>query len=182
MDLSAYKTISLNGTPMKAIYIDGTRVWKRPAVNRVPLSINADGSIYNGTGYKNGYRIRSGGAEAAQANTTCTGFIKVNPGDVVRLSGWNVEDTVAAQAINAADSSFTNIGQITSQPAHYGIFAESAYSAYRWASVTKESDGVWKWIVPPAASGVAYIRVTAYDHTMIVLGASMIVTVNEEIA
>lgn len=61
----------------------------------------------------------------------------------------------------------------------YGILADE-YKAYNHDSVIQEKTGVWKWIVPPTESGVAYIRVSAYQqdggH-----GANMIVTVNEEI-
>ena len=63
-------------------------------------------------------------------------------------------------------------------PAQYGILGGS-YSSYSYGSVVEVSDGVWKWVVPPAASGVAYIRVSGYTLGD---GSGMIVTVNEEIA
>ena len=34
-----------------------------PYTNLVPTSINSDGSIFNGTGYKDGYRLNSSGTE-----------------------------------------------------------------------------------------------------------------------
>lgn len=163
----------------------GNVIWKAGYVNMVPISTTNDGvTIYNGTGYKNGYRIRSGGAEGAQANAACTGFIPVKGGDIIRISGCNFAYSNTSNAINVADASFSNIGQIT--PSHadagYGIFAAgAAYQSYCYnKAVTQEKTGVWKWTVPPAASGAAYIRVTGYNasgnH-----GANMIVTVNEEI-
>jgi len=47
--------------------------------------------------------------------------------------------------------------------------------------MAEESDGVWKWMVPPAASGVAYIRVTGFTENSEYSGADLIVTVNEVI-
>jgi hypothetical protein len=146
--------------------------------NWVYYSTENDGTtIYHeGLGYKLGYRIRSGGAEVAQAEGSCTGFIKVSPGDVIRLSGWDFGAAQVTNAINVSDSTFTNIGQFTKQPANYGILSTSAYAAYAAASVVKEKEGVWKWVVPPADSGVAYIRVTGHYSY-----GKMIVTINEEI-
>lgn len=158
---------------------DGLVLWDAGYINMVPLSIDTDGSIYNGVGYKNGYRIRSGGAEGVQNNATCTGFIPVKGGDVVRFSGWTFDYAQNGNAINVADASLTNIGQFTMLPAHYGIF-QNGYSEYVSTSVVEETEGVWKWVVPPAASGVAYIRVSGFDNSGSP-AAKMIVTVNEEI-
>lgn len=162
---------------------DGVVLWKGGYTNWVMMSINADGSIYNGgLGYKNGYRVRSGGAEMAVGDTACTGFIPVKGGDVVRVSGmpW-FTSTSSANALNAADSSFTNLGQFTMrQDAKYGIFA-STYLNYTAASIVEESEGVWKWVVPPDESGIKYIRVTGYDREQGAPGARMIITINEEI-
>lgn len=164
----------------------GNVIWKAGYVNMVRISTTNNGTtIYNGTGYKNGYRIRSGGAEGAMATAACTGFIPVNGGDIIRISGCDFSTAGGtANAINVADASFANIGQITPNyaDAGYGIFAQNAaYQSYCYQkAVVKESANVWRWTVPPAASGSVYIRVTGYNangnH-----GANMIVTVNEEI-
>lgn len=160
-----------------SIQLNESTLWEKHYTNLVCSSINADGTIYNdGQGYKEGYRIRSGGTEA-EYNSVCTGFIPVKAGDIVRLSGWDFSAAQNGNAINVSDSNFTNIGQFTMLNASYGIFLESAYSNYSYNSVIKESDSVWKWAVPPTASGVAYIRITAYNTT----GANMIVAVNEQI-
>lgn len=161
---------------------DGLVLWIKKYVNQVLSSTEADGkTIYNGgLGYKNGYRIRSGGAEATQDGASCTGLIPVKGGDVVRLSGYNAAAASVSNAINASNGSFTNIGQIVgnSSSGGYGIFATGEpYQSYGRGSIIEERTGVWKWIVPPAASGVAYIRVTGYTYD----GSEMIVTVNEEI-
>lgn len=184
MLLSNFKKLSIDGIEMVQLFINGVLAWKSGYKNWVKYSINADGTIYNGgLGYKDGYRVRSGGAETTQATASCTGFIPVSGGDVIRISGLDFTKAGVENAINASNSSFTNIGQITSQPSKYGIFLESAYMNYDYKSIVEESTGVWKWIVPPSASGTAYIRVTAYTRPDAGgSGADMIVTVNEEIS
>lgn len=188
MTFSGCKRLDIPDGRVKSITrkSDGQLLWKSGYTNQVPLSINADGSIYNGgLGYKNGYRVRSGGAEAA-AEATCTGFIPVQGGDVIRISGrirFSINST--NNAINVSDASFTNLGQLTPSYANsgYGILAASAdWGAYGYPSVTEESAGVWKWVVPPAESAVAYIRVTGYNTSAELPGKELIVTVNEEIA
>lgn len=149
--------------------------WKKYAyTNQVLISIDTDGSIYNGTGYKNGYRIRSGGAELATnpATSRITGFIPVKAGDIVRFYGWNFSYKQATNAVNFSDASFTNIGQFTAQPASYGICLNNI------PTITVEDD-VYSFIVPNNAD-IHYMRVTAED------GYNnppddMIITVNEEI-
>ena len=158
--------------------------------NQVPLSTESDGkTIYNGgLGYKNGYRIRSGGAEGALACSAHTGFIPVKPGDIIRIGGLDFGSTNShGSAMNVANSSFTNIGQFSMTSGEYGIFLESAYRGFSKASVVQEKTGVWKWVVPPASSGVAYIRVSCntYPTSSNVYpaadGSKLIVTINEEI-
>lgn len=183
MDLSLYKAISIGGVAMKKLAINGVQIWKKPYVNWARKAIDTDGSIYNGVGYKDGYRVRSGGAEQESNETACTGFIPVSAGDVVRFSGFPwFTGTASQNALNASDANFTNLGQFTmGQNSKYGIF-ESTYSAYTASSIVEEKTGVWKWIVPPAASGIVYIRITACDYTNhTATGKDMIVTINEEI-
>lgn len=183
MDFRTFKKLTIDGTKLKQLFVDGNQVWKSGYKNWVRYSTEADGvTIYNGVGYKNGYRVRSGGAEQATSSGACIGFIPVKGGDVVRFSGWDFGVAANENAINVADSNFTNIGQ-TARLGSYGIFATgAAYSAYNLSSVVVEKAGVYKWIVPPAASGIAYIRVNGYfGYDVAVDGSKMIVTVNEEI-
>jgi hypothetical protein len=181
MDLSNYKFIKVSGINMRSLAIDGVEVWRWAYKNWVPFSINADGTIYNnGLGYKDGYRVRSGGAETTQPSATITGYIKVSAGDIIRISGCNFNEKSVNAAINASDSSFTNIGQLVGNSVGYGIFGGEYYD-YSMHSVVEEKTGVWRWIVPPAESGVAYIRITAGSYQATPTGADLIVTINEEI-
>ena len=155
----------------------GKKVLWQFYINQLPISTENDGvTIYNnGLGYKSGYRIRSGGAEAAQGNGVCSGFIPVKPLSTIRVYGCDFGIGVAS-AINASDSTFKNLGQVVGNTAPgYGIFS-STYSSYGRDSVVK-GNNQWSWKVPPAESNVAYVRITNEYHD----GSRLIITVEEEI-
>lgn len=187
IDFSTVKKVVIPEGVVTKIMASGKTLWESITYkNWVQYSTESDGkTIYNnGLGYKNGYRIRSGGGEGELSSSAHTGFIPVKAGDVIRIGGLNFGSTHGhGSAMNVANSSFTNIGQFSMQSGEYGIFAESAYRAYSKASVVQEKTGVWKWVVPPAASGVAYIRVSCnmYDTGKAADGSKLIVTINEEI-
>lgn len=177
MDFGSLKKLTIGGVELKQLFIGGIQVWKSGYKNWVKFSTESDGkTIYNGgKGYKDGYRVRSGGAEGATGAGSCTGFIPVKGGDVIRFSGWDMSVKANESAINVSDSSFTNIGQ-TAGLGSYGVLAYTEYVLEK--SLVQESTGVWKWVVPPASFGIAYIRVSGYTEGD---GAKMIITVNEEI-
>lgn len=187
IDFSKVKAITIPEGKVKRIQRGSTVLWKSGYTNQVPISINTDGSIYNGgKGYKDDYRIRSGGAEAGYTSVSITGYIPAKAGDHVRLSGY---DALAlgggpANAINLYNDGFANQGQlVVNVPATgYGIMQEAANKAYNWDSITENPTGVYNWIVPPD-SRIAYIRVTGFTSPTgeNADGSRMIVTVNEEI-
>jgi hypothetical protein len=150
--------------------------------NWVGYSTESDGkTIYNGgLGYKDGYRVRSGGAEAVLDYATCTGFIPFKKGDILRIfpafTGQNTQN-----AINFSDASRTNIGQQTATSS-YGICLTN--QSLWLESINNVVDGVSVIDISniPNADDVAYIRVTNYiERVAISSGAEMIVTINEEI-
>lgn len=179
IDFSTIKKLTVDGVDLKTLAINGIEVWRAISyTNQVPISINADGAIYNGVGYKNGYRIRSGGAEAAAGDCSCTGYIPCKPGDIVRISGFDFSYEATANAINISDASFANLGQMAMNSSYgYGTLANVSYGSCE--SVVEEKAGVWRWVVPPESCGVtAYIRVNGRTGGD---GSKMIVTINEEI-
>lgn len=177
---SNLKALTIPEGEVTKITSGGVTLWEKPPTmkNWVKYSTESDGTtIYNGgLGYKYGYRVRSGGAEAAQAYRTCTGFIPVKPLSVIRISG--TKQTDAASAINVSDASFTNIGQVAGN-GNYGIFNESSTVGYRHDTITQKN-GYWEWIVPPASCGVAYIRVTNFVENE-AEASNMIITVDQDI-
>lgn len=50
-------------------------------------AIDQTGAIYNGCGYKNGWRVNSSGVEVELATATVTGFIACNKGDTIYMKG-----------------------------------------------------------------------------------------------
>lgn len=190
MDFTKIKKLTIGGVELKQLFVGGIQVWKSGYKNWVKYSTEADGvTIYNGgLGYKDGYRVRSGGAETTQAHATCTGYIRVKGGDIIRVSAGRgiysgFVDGGVSSAINVYDASFTNLGQIVGNSPGSGIFGPgAAYAAYNSKSVVQK-DNYWQWTVPPSGSKVTWIRVTGgtgSDYS----GAShseLIVTINEEI-
>ena len=148
--------------------------------NQVPLSTETDGeTIYNGgTGYKDGYRITTTGSERKASSGSCTGYIKVKAGDVIRWSGASNITSNTSNAINVYDGTYANLGQIGPVNSNTGIFASTgAYTTYNWNSIGVSSNNVIKWIVPPLST-ITYLRVSARTEGN---GQNLIVTVNEEI-
>lgn len=180
IDLSNFKRLTIDGKKIVQLFMNDILVW-RAYKNWVRYSINEDGSIYNnGLGYKDGIRVRSGGAEAGHGSASCTGFIPVAAGDIVRLSGYDVKMVGTSNAINVSDSSFTNLGQITANGDwSYGIFDGNTYT---WnevilEGVSLEGDIVYYWVVPDGYD-IAYIRVTGHTGAD---GSKMIITINESL-
>lgn len=87
-------------------------------INQIPISIDTDGTIFNGTGYISGKRINSSGTVETMSGGHVSGFIPVKEGDIVymknvaynkvatngvstsnqRISYYNANKTVIAQA------------------------------------------------------------------------------------
>ena len=164
------------------ITCNGTVLWQRGYINRVPRSIDTDGSIYQGKGYIDGYRLSSSGGLSAQANTATTGFIAATASDVIRMAGaaWQCPGGFCYLAFY--DAAFALLGSMSCT----GEGDES--TGYARGIVKFKNDSVK---LPTIQNGVttfdnhtftdgskiAYIRVNGYGS-----GADMIVTLNEEIS
>lgn len=151
--------------------------------NQVPLSIDMDGSVFNGVGYQDGYRLSSSGVTKAHDYSTVTGFIPAKPGDVIRIVGVEWYSN-ASNYMCVYDSSFTFIGYV------YGEFKQTGSSMIDPAncSVLNETDALITLgtiLNSEAAVNIAYIRVssigTQAGSGVAQKGANMIVTVNQEI-
>ena len=171
MDFGNVKKISIEAGDVKKIEINGVVIWQSGYTNLVSKSIDTDGTILNGTGYANGYRVRSSGALGEVSGAVATGYIPVSPGDVIRFSGVTFNTAQAYNCILFAGEGFSVLGSFTKQPARYGFFAEQ--SGYN-IDVT-ENNGVYTYTVPNY-SGIKWFRMSAAGS-----GENMIVTVNEEI-
>lgn len=155
--------------------------------NWVKYSTESDGeTIYNnGLGYKDGYRIRSGGAEAEKYDATITGYIPFTKADKLYIYPQFVSRNTE-NAINFFNSSFENIGQITDGEAGYGICANDSV---RLMFLPQKVDGVSVLdisnVTVSGVENIAYVRITNLINgaeALMSSGAEMIITKNEEMS
>lgn len=150
--------------------------------NLVPTAIDTDGSVFDGTGYRDGYRLSSSGSLSTQAGTTTTGFIPVAGTSVIRMGGipWTPElptdGSSRSSYISFYDASFAVLGSY-----NVSVTSSAKSNAPRGivtsATVTTDDNGVTTFTpVFSDASKIAYVRLNGWGS-----GANMIVTVNEEI-
>lgn len=126
--------------------------------NQIPISIDATGAVYNGCGYKEGYRIStSSGKESAASGITVTGFIPVTKGCVIRLKDIDISDVNSTYAWYGSDFSYRT-----------GNYCNAI------SGTTTDENGV---IILPFGNSAddAYIRISGK------FGENPIITVNEEI-
>lgn len=149
--------------------------------NQLPISTDTDGNIYNGTGYKVGYRFNSSGGESAIDGYALTGFIPAKANDVVRMSKglWTSNGVQASyQMIKLYDESKTALttGYISYQDIRVngGLadFSEGDITQFTIASGTGTTSAITA-VIP----NTAYIRLAVAESG---LGGGVI-TINEEI-
>ena len=143
-------------------------------VNRVPYSIDTDGSVFNGCGYLNGYRLKSTGEIAEQDNSCVTGFIRARAGEIVEFSGakWLYDEVdrydVGSDRIcylTIYDKNFNHIdsSQNSNDPAYWDI-----------GEITKNLLNDVKTITLPNDNNIYYIRINCLGD-----GANLVLTIRE---
>lgn len=177
------KTVTFAGKAVTKLQLAGKTIWElvtKTFTNLVPTSIDTDGSIYNGVGYKTEYRLSSSTGKESSGGThgTLTGFIKVKPGDVVRFaSAGKIINWPFAQATNIIhyyNSSKSTVGYVMGKGTYSGVCNATN-------SVVTEEEYRKKYrITVPDSSSIEWIRVCVYGPNG-AAGADLIVTVNEEI-
>lgn len=166
IDFSTVKSITIPEGIVKQISIDDIILWKGGITNLVPTSIDTDGSIFNGTGYKNGSRLNSSAAVVDLAVHTVTGYIPAKAGDIIRVKGVAFDSNHHSGCYFwTFDSNFTRLK--AERPADTNT---------EDISVTYEENGVIAFRLVNYNTSVRYIRFSAFGD-----GANAIVTVNEEI-
>ena len=145
--------------------------------NRVSTSIDTDGSIYNGTGYQEGYRLNSSGTttEASASGAINSGFIPYD-GEVIRVYG-------STSSVVGNNSNYVIL--------YNADFSKNAVQNFgNWQSygaVWSELDGKYMLTIDPATitneatktalEECAYIRCSLASCT----GANFVVTLDEPI-
>ena len=157
--------------------------------NRIPISTDVDGGIYNGTGYKPASRCNSSGEvvdlDNAEASNPpfVTGFIPAKKGDVIRLKNCVIhatnDDTYTTETYGvgsfAIRSGLYDADKVSLAVFAYGYLGQGADTDK--IAYTADSNGhVTEFTI--VKSDTAYVRLCLVpdgDH------AEAIVTVNEEI-
>lgn len=83
--------------------------------NWIPVSTDSSGAVYNGTGYKNDYRVSTSDGESEQSKTGMftTGFIPVKKTDVIRVTSSTWATSPSNAKIIFYDSNFKAISFYT---------------------------------------------------------------------
>lgn len=148
--------------------------------NQIPISTDTDGSIFNGVGYKQDYRINSSGTVADKASggitTDCfaTGFIPVKGGDVIRFSGAYIEGASGGANNWYYDSSKTK-GTLGITPYVFVNNLAAAKNLFKACDYSEDEQRLYSFTLKDNVEA-GYMRFTLFGD-----GANAIVTVNEEI-
>ena len=141
--------------------------------NQVPISTDADGNVFNGTGYIDGYRINSSGATVALSGFTATGFIPFTKGQTIRIGGEGITFGEYGCIVMFYDLNKTTI---IDRGIGYDKVGNTAYGTW-----TTEETSVFcldpNYNYPNTlTTEQGYIRVSAKGN-----GANLIVTLDEKI-
>lgn len=189
MDFANLKSLTIPEGEVKEISLYGVVLWKG-YTNQVPISTDTDGSIFNGTGYKENVRLSSSGgiSGSAQNGSVTTGFIPFPDGDktVIRMKG--------VEWLNAY-SKYSGHYYILFYDANKKILTQGNYLASadysrfsHVVTITRDANGIETVVfnkdfatganawLEAVRNRAKYVRIAAYGK-----GADMIVTINEEI-
>ena len=143
--------------------------------NLLPSATDTDGSVYNGVGWKKGYRLGSDGAPSVQNDSYLTGFIPVKFGDVVHLKNVKWQNGVTT-GLNSGNQ---RVSFYSADKVHLG--QSNAIGLGGMLSGVKDANGIWTQFTVKNWSGVdvgsaAYFRLNCAE-----ISGDSVITVNEEI-
>lgn len=144
--------------------------------NLVPTSVDTDGTVYNGTGYKDDTRLSSSGgvSGSAQTGSATTGFMPYSSLGIIRIKGATWLNNSGHYYINAYDQNKTFAQGIAASDAQASTVA--TYDVPTGITTIDMSKLSSTNVVRQAFETASYIRINAYGK-----GADLIVTVNQEI-
>lgn len=143
--------------------------------NLLPSAIDTDGSIYNGVGWKEGYRINGSGEPEEINGSYLTGFIPIKMGDIVHLKNvkWQYGVTTglssANQRVSFYDANKTQLAQAT------GTSLGGVLSG------VKDDNNIWTQFTVQNWSGVDLANAAYFRLNCAEISGDSIITVNEEI-
>lgn len=169
--LNAFRQTMIDGSPSMITLSDYLKS-SAGYTNQIPISIDTDGSIYDGDGKMTGYRFNSSGTYTAEATIAVSGYIPVKNGDIIRLynaAGTSANESfVAVKFFNAAFETIITTG-------YYNKSNIIKYCSGTMANDNKDltfkvegTGNTW--------NSLSYIRMSFYNYD------SAIITVNEEVS
>lgn len=147
--------------------------------NLVPESTDTDGSIYNGTGYKDNARLSSSGgvSSSAQTGSVVTGFMPYKQPGVVRIKGATWKGISAGEGhyyINAYNASKAFLAGVAASDTLASTIAlydpETGVTTFDFSRASANNETRLTF------SQASFIRINAKGK-----GADLIVTVDQEI-
>lgn len=146
--------------------------------NQLPIATDADGNVYNGTGFKADTRFStSSAAETTATGWYLTGFIPCKRNDVVRLQGIEFMDMDGS----LGGTSRAQIYLYDANKAYYSCstnYTPSAPMPDAWEAVYGDDGNLIQFKLPSTYdASVVYIRIGAAH-----IDENSIITVNEVIA
>lgn len=185
MDFENIKSITIPEGEVASITVNGVVLWQAITfTNLVPTSIDTDGSIFNGVGYKENVRLSSSGgvSSSAQNGSVTTGFMPWKSKGIVKIKGARFDTALTGHYyINIYDTNKKfmyafSLGEITGATGagYHIILSKDEASGVTTIDFSGCPDGTGD--VASAIIKGAFFRINAYGK-----GADLIVTVNEEI-
>ena len=132
--------------------------------NQLLLATDDDGSVFNGKGWMEGYRISgSSGAVSANANTDLTGYIPARIGDRVTFINMLMPEKTANVGVHFYSERKTSAKLLSS----VGWDGSNGFPGTSWEYTTDGNGNVLSFVVPnwTELENVAYIRVVAGEIT-----------------
>ena len=175
---ASYVRAGAEAVAEKIIGITGEASTEGGYINQIPLSIDTDGSVYNGTGYREGTRLNSSGAVKEitesyfDASVCTTGFIPCKMGDRIHLQGLVIDpadEQAGSYNVHVYDSGFAVAA--TSSWKNLSIESEITTGVDGCVTLITLSEGTTL-----GAPTCAYIRLSARG-----IDGESVVTVNQAI-
>lgn len=145
--------------------------------NLVPTSLAADGTVYNGTGYKDGAYVSSGGTYGTDSSCVATGFISYAAGDVIYVKGATLSNAGHARLyFQKSISSASSVAYFDNN------LAENVWTTTDDTTMQVETLGENYYKLTPSSELTAKITdSTVYRMSLYGTGANLIITHNEPI-
>lgn len=151
---------------------------KQESINKVPTSVDTDGSLFNnGKGYIGRTRLSSSGGTKYNDYMSTTGYISAKSGDVIRMKGAPFDS--GTEYICVYDSSFNRIGHVCGTGLADAIGTAVVNGDLVTLTLAQNSNIAWiRGCLTHDSSCSGYASVAdPYEGP----GSYMIITVNEEI-